>query len=72
MRLTAPTVLSAQHKILLGVLSLVGVVWPKGSNGYLVWFVPNWRDYHYTIDELRNIANLQLIIQASDGEIYRV
>ena len=46
--------------------------WPGNKPGYLVWFLPN--DYDHVLDpqQLGQLADLTLIYQGKDGEVYQV
>ncbi|MFV2045151.1 MAG: hypothetical protein ACC700_18195 [Anaerolineales bacterium] len=47
-------------------------VWPDQSNACLIWFDKIGRKYLFTIDELRAIANIDLIALLEDGAIYSI
>lgn len=46
-------------------------LWPDESPAYLVWFDAN-TDYYFSLDELKQIADVRLIEDFSDGAIYEV
>ena len=46
--------------------------WPEESNVYLVWFDRIRRNYLFTVDELRSIANVELIASLEDGDVYSI
>jgi len=46
--------------------------WPEENKACLVWFDRTHRSWLFTIDELRVIANLNLIARTGDGSIYSV
>lgn len=58
-------------KIVNDISSLRGS-WPEESKACLVWFDKISRNYLFTIDELRTVANVQQIIRLKDGAIYLV
>lgn len=48
-------------------------IWPEESNACLVWFEKlEWQDFLFTIDELRAIANIELVARFEDGAIYSI
>jgi hypothetical protein len=46
--------------------------WPGEETGYIIWFTPNEYKYLAEPEDLKMIANLELIYQDEFGEIYRV
>ncbi len=48
-------------------------IWPAENGAILVW-LDNvwWRDYLYSVEELKEIADLDEVAHLSDGAIYRV
>ena len=46
--------------------------WPTQQPAYLLWFLPNEFDSYYPPEMLAEVANLELIFKAKDGEVYRV
>jgi len=58
-------------KIINDISSLKGF-WPEESNSCLIWFDRIGRNYLFTLDELRTVANMQQIIRFEDGAIYSV
>ncbi len=46
--------------------------WPGEEPGYLIWFTPNQYHFYAAPDELASIADLKLIYQDKNGEIYYV
>ena len=58
-------------KIINDISNLKGS-WPEESNACLVWFDKVDRNYLFTVDELRTVANVQQVIRLEDGAVYLV
>lgn len=46
--------------------------WPAQEPAYLLWFLPNEFDSYYPPEMLAEVARLEQIFKAKDGEVYRV
>ena len=46
--------------------------WPHEQSGYLVWFEPNEYKHYLPPEEIKQIANLELIYAGKGGKIYYV
>lgn len=46
--------------------------WPEENDACLIWFDKIDRTYLFTIDELRGIANIDLIADLADGAVYSI
>lgn len=46
--------------------------YPGLDGAMLVWSEPNWRDYLFTLDDLRTMCDLERIATFSDGSIWRI
>ena len=53
------------------VASIVDI-WPESQTAHLVWFDNTHRTYLFEIEELQQIASLEMVAQLTDGAIYRV
>ena len=48
------------------------VGWPYDKPGYIIWFEPNEYKHYLAPQKIAEFANVQLIYQGKDGEIYHV
>jgi hypothetical protein len=46
--------------------------WPGAEMGYIIWYTPNEYKYLAPIEDLKELAHLELIYEDDDGQIYRV
>ena len=46
--------------------------WPGTETGFIIWYTPNEYKYLAPIDDLKQIAHLELIYEDDDGQIYKV
>ena len=46
--------------------------WPGAETGYIIWYTPNEYKYLAPIEDLKELAHLELIYEDDDGQIYRV
>ncbi|MBI5294185.1 MAG: hypothetical protein HY869_01830 [Chloroflexi bacterium] len=46
--------------------------WPGAETGYILWYMPNEYKYLAPIEDLKELAHLELIYEDDDGQIYRV
>jgi hypothetical protein len=46
--------------------------WPYDKPGYIIWFEPNEYKHYLAPQKIAQFANVTLIYQGKDGEIYRV
>jgi hypothetical protein len=44
--------------------------WPGAKTGYIVWFLPDVLEFFVPPESLSEVANLKLVYQGPDGEIY--
>lgn len=46
--------------------------WPGDETGYILWYTPNEYKYLAPIEDLKELAHLELIYEDEDGQIYRL
>jgi hypothetical protein len=46
--------------------------WPGAETGFIIWYTPNEYKYLAPIDDLKQIAHLELIYEDDNGQIYKV
>lgn len=46
--------------------------WPGAETGYIIWYTPNEYKYLAPINDLKQIAYLELIYEDDNGQIYKV
>ena len=46
--------------------------YPELDGAMLVWFEPNWRDYLFSLEDLKATCDLQELEVFRDGAIYRI
>jgi hypothetical protein len=51
--------------------NLVGT-WPPEDNARLIWFDRHEHTFLYSLEEIKQIADLELITAFTDGVIYKV
>jgi hypothetical protein len=47
-------------------------VWPPEQDAYLVWFNRIERDWLFSLEQVRQVADLTAVASLSDGQVFRV